>query len=379
MNTKEFFQQLKPWSERKHRLLRTYLPPFSAKVARATRDREIYCIDGFAGAAKYDDGPDGSPLLIAKFSDVCAGWNDPVLLRLINVEPDKDNEGIFDSLVNATKPWTDRGIVRNIRSSFNLAVPEILNQIGQRPALFFIDPFGPTQVFFDHLKPILLRPQKITEFIVNFNTCGLHRITRAALSPNTLPKVAETDKNLVNSILGSTGWLEAFQKSELSTEEGETFLLNEYIQNIRKYGYEVVAYQIRESLTARPQYHFVYCTRHRDGIALMNDFLREEEDLLYSDHVEINLPLFADEASLSNVREDRRATIKVAIELYLERNPIGTRGEIRSNLLPMNFGHWHSKEYNAVVQELLVDDFLKADSGKKRINDTEILRYYPGK
>ena len=379
MNTKEFFQQLKPWSERKHRLLRKYLPPFSAKVALTTRDREIFCVDGFAGAAKYEDGRDGSPILIAKFSDICASWNNPVSLRLINVEPDKENEGIFDSLVAATSTWVERGVVENIRSEFDVAVPEILNRIGQRPALFFIDPFGPSQVFFDHVRPIFSRPQKITELIINFNTYGLNRIARAAISPNTNPKVAETDANLVSSILGSGDWMEKFQNLELSTEEGETALLHEYIRNIRRYDYEVVAYQIRESLTARPQYHFVYCTRHRDGIALMNDFLREEEDLLYSDHVEINLPLFADEASLSNVKEDRRATLKVAIELYLERNPIGTRGKIRSNLLPMNFGHWHSKEYNAVVQELLVDDILKADSGKKRINDTEILRYYPGR
>lgn len=77
MKTDEFFDKLKPWSKRKHRLLGKYLPPFSAKVARATPNREIYCVDGFAGAAKYEDGSEGSPLLIAKFSDECARWRNP--------------------------------------------------------------------------------------------------------------------------------------------------------------------------------------------------------------------------------------------------------------------------------------------------------------
>lgn len=63
MDTKEFFDKLKPWSKRKHRLLEKYLPPFSAKVATTTQNREIFCIDGFAGAAKYEDGSEGSPIV----------------------------------------------------------------------------------------------------------------------------------------------------------------------------------------------------------------------------------------------------------------------------------------------------------------------------
>ena len=377
MNAKEFFDKLKPWSKRKHRLLAKYLPPFSAKVATTTQSREIYCIDGFAGAAKYDDGSEGSPLLMARFADLCAEWQKPVFLKLINVEPDKKNEGIFNSLVNATQAWTDRGVVQNIKKEFFSALPDVLSRIGNQPALFFIDPLGPTHVHFSHLQPIFSRSQKITELIINFDTDGIHRIAKAAVSTNTNLKAAETDAKLVTQIIGSSDWLKKFRNTQMTTEEGEATLLQEYIRNIRKDGYEIVAYQIRESLNRHPQYHFVYCTRHPDGIALMNDFVREEENLLYGEHVEDCLPLFVEEASLSRVVETRRDTLSVVLEVYLNNHPVVTRGQIKRDLLTKNFGYFHSKDYNAVVQRFMEREILREETGKKRINDSHVLRYFP--
>lgn len=314
---------------------------------------------------------------MARFADICAKWRNPVFLKLINVEPDKENEGIFDSLSDATRPWVDSGIVWNIRSEFSNALPDVLQRIGNQPALFFIDPLGPTQVQFSHLLPVLGRDHRVTELIINFDTDGLHRIACAAISPNTNPKAAETDARLVTGIVGSPDWLEKFKTTQLSTSEGETVLLYEYIGNLRKHGYEIVAYQIREAINKRPQYHFVYCTRHRDGIALMNDFLREEEDLLYGEHVENRLPLFNEEAAIDRVIEERRHVLNELIALYLAQHPHVTRGEIKRDLVPTNFGLFHSKDYNSVVQRLLDEGLLKEENGKKKVNDNDLLNYVP--
>jgi three-Cys-motif partner protein len=133
MGNEKFFENLKIWSERKHRLLRKYLEPFIAKVASITQNRQIYCVDGFAGAAKYDDGKEGSPLLIAKFSDVCLNWRTPTYLKLINVEPDLET---FNSLDLATQEWKQRGVVTNVNGSFNQVSAKFLSQIGNSPTLF---------------------------------------------------------------------------------------------------------------------------------------------------------------------------------------------------------------------------------------------------
>src|SRR5947209_19440015 len=107
----DFFANLKIWSKRKHRLLGKYLPPFSAKVGSWAK--VIYCVDGFAGAAKYEDGSPGSPLMMAQLADDCASWRRPVTLRLINVENDPVN---YKSLKDITQPWESKGSVTNIRT-----------------------------------------------------------------------------------------------------------------------------------------------------------------------------------------------------------------------------------------------------------------------
>ena len=371
---KIFFENLKIWSKRKHRLLAKYLPPFSAKVASTTLNRDIYCVDGFAGAAKYEDGSEGSPILMAVFSQVCANWSKPINLRIINVEPDRDT---FQSLESRTKGWKSTGVVENINSKFNEAVPTILTKIGSSPTLFFVDPFGPTDIHFSHLIPILQRNPYITELIINFDTDGLYRIACAAVSKNINPKTAETNTKNVTAIIGSDSWRNIFTQKELTTEEGEEILLREYISNLSKYGLSVADYEIREALNKKPKYHFIYCTRHNDGVYLMNDFIREEDDLIYGEYVEDNLPMFQDEASLSHEIEDRRGKLRNLVIDYLTENGKVNRKQIKHSLIFKNFGFFHNKDYNFVVQQLIAENILREKTGKKRINDNDFLEYFP--
>ncbi|MCY7346997.1 MAG: three-Cys-motif partner protein TcmP [Pyrinomonadaceae bacterium] len=369
MKNQEFFDKIKPWSIRKHRLLGKYLPPFSGKVAKATHNREIYCIDGFAGAAKYEDGSEGSPLLIAKFSDECAKWRNPVTLKLINVEPDVKGEGIFPLLEKATQKWVEKSIVENINKEFFSALPEIIAKTGNSPALFFIDPFGPTYVHFSHLQPILTRNQRITELIINFDTDGLRRIVDASFSEKTNPKTAETNSQNITKIIGSANWKQKLNVESLSTEECEEILLEEYKQNIKRFDYHVVAYPIRESLDKKPKYHFVYCTRHSDGIGLMNDFIREEEDLLYGEHIEEKLTLF----SSSNLAHDeinrRREKLHEIMNIYLEKHQRIIRNQVIKNLIEDYFGHFHSKDYKTIFKEFIDSGMLKTTDDKTKIDD----------
>jgi three-Cys-motif partner protein len=60
----EFFSKKKPWSEIKDDILSWYLEPYIAKIL-ATR-KPLLIVDCFAGKGKFDDGSDGSPLIILK-------------------------------------------------------------------------------------------------------------------------------------------------------------------------------------------------------------------------------------------------------------------------------------------------------------------------
>lgn len=378
MKTDSFFESPKSWSKRKHRLLGKYLPPFSAKVGSWAK--EIYCVDGFAGAAKYNDGSAGSPLMMAHLADKCAAWKKPVNLRLINVETNADH---FSSLHHLTESWETRGIVTNLLGEFGKLVPNIISQTNDAPTLFFIDPYGPTYVLFSHLLPILTRGQKATELIINFDADGLRRIgdtIHANVQTSRAMKAAQTNIAKVTEIIGSDQWKSKFERDNLSTQEREKALLYEYIENITKYGYTVVAYAIRKSIKHSPKYYLVYCTRHRDGIILMNSFIREEEDELLKDSTATpNQPTFPLE-EFDMVQQEtiqRRRRLHQLISDYLQNKQKTMRGQIKHHFIFEHFGDFHEKDYNAVVQELMNDGKLKAEHGRKRINDNEQLFYVP--
>ena len=370
----KFFNELKRWSKRKHRLLGKYLPPFSAKVGSWAT--QIYCVDGFAGTAKYDDGTPGSPLMMAQLSDRCASWTKPVNLKLINVE---SNPQHFKSLEYITEAWASRGVVKNLPGDFSSRIPEILSDIGDNPTLFFIDPYGPTQVLFSHLRPILNRSQRVTELVINFDADGLRRIADTMNADTTSQKTfktVQTNLGNVSEIIGSSNWKEKFEVNKFSAQDREKILLHEYMHNITNYDYHVAAYPIRESMGTSPKYYFVFCTRHADGIVLMNSFIREEEDEIFIEARGNRHPLFEAEGTEYDVAlKERRSTLKTHVLHYMSEALRSTRRDIKRSLIPVHFGQFHDKDYAHVIYELVREDKLLSENGKKRFNDLEPLHF----
>ena len=60
----DFFASKKPWSPYKDMVLAYYLKPYLAKVC--TLRKPVVVVDCFAGAGRFADGSEGSPLIIAK-------------------------------------------------------------------------------------------------------------------------------------------------------------------------------------------------------------------------------------------------------------------------------------------------------------------------
>ena len=60
--TRDFFARKHEWSEMKDSILGAYLRPYLAKISRTRRAVRI--ADCFAGKGRFDDGRDGSPIII---------------------------------------------------------------------------------------------------------------------------------------------------------------------------------------------------------------------------------------------------------------------------------------------------------------------------
>src|ERR1700694_1575435 len=60
----EFFEGKRPWSKIKDEVLEKYMTPYLAKVN--TRGQPILLIDGYAGPGIFEDGAQGSPLIMCE-------------------------------------------------------------------------------------------------------------------------------------------------------------------------------------------------------------------------------------------------------------------------------------------------------------------------
>jgi three-Cys-motif partner protein len=63
-STKDFFRQKREWSKLKDEILEKYLEPYLEKIK--IFNNNIAIIDCFAGKGRFDDGSEGSPLIILK-------------------------------------------------------------------------------------------------------------------------------------------------------------------------------------------------------------------------------------------------------------------------------------------------------------------------
>lgn len=372
MTTKNFFNSLQIWSKRKHRILGKYLVPFSAKVGSISS--EIFCIDGFAGQGVYTDGSEGSPLLMARVADEAAGWTKPISLKLLNVEARRKN---FVVLTETTKPWVERGVIKNLRGRFDRRMPEIMSAIGNNPALVFLDPYGPGPIHLNYLRPLLERAQSITEFIINFNAEGLRRMAEFL---NAQPKTEQFRKARVTSIkhtteiLGRDRWKQVFSDPLIDAQRRRKFLVRDYMDTVSEFGYKVVAYPIRESLAAAAKYYLIYCTRHRDGIFLMNGLIRREEDEILREYYERGAQnsLFNEvEAEIAS----RRQALRNLIATFAENKKRMTRRDIMKHFINTKFAQYHDTDYRAAVQRLIEEGVLATSTGRMKINDDVALTY----
>jgi three-Cys-motif partner protein len=372
MKTNKFFNSLQIWSKRKHRILGKYLVPFSAKVGSVSS--EIFCIDGFAGQGIYADGSEGSPLLMAHVADEAAGWSKSISLKLINVEARRKN---FVVLTEATKPWVDRGIVKNLPGRFDRKMPDIMNAIGNNPAFVFLDPYGPGPIHLSYLRPLLERTQSITEFIINFNAEGLRRMAEFL---NADPKTEQFRKARLTSIehtteiLGRDRWKQVFSDPLIDARRRRKFLVRDYMDTLSQFGYKVVAYPIRESLAGAAKYYLIYCTRHRDGIFLMNGLIRREEDEILREYYQRGAQhsLFNEvEAEIAS----RRRALRNLIATFSEDKKRMTRRAIMTHFINRKFAQYHDTDYRAAVQQLIEEGVLATSTGRMKINDDVVLTY----
>lgn len=263
----EHFNELKEWSERKHELVIKYLKGF-VKILGGSTKGIVYYVDGFAGPGIYDDGAKGSPIRAANYANTLIGKH--YQLRCINVEADQD---CFDNLDKNTSQYGDVAI--NHCGAFEDYIDQILVLIEDRPAIFFIDPFGLKGIEWEHLYPVLKRHHK-TELLLRINPQDISRL--AGFSDSEAPG-AEKKRQVLTDLYGfsdSDIWIQVWE------QDGTDGLIKLYLDRIqnamcRKNNQSYVYTYSIKTIEGRLKYYLIFATRHPKGAILMSNIIYGRE------------------------------------------------------------------------------------------------------
>lgn len=170
-------------------------------------------------------------------------------LRCVFVEKDPES---FALLQGAIRDVSDLS-VKAIPGEFESAIPEILEFVGRRFSLTFIDPTGWTGFALDKIAPILQHSPG--EVLINYMTDYMNRFS-------DLPELAQQ----FNAMMGGPGFegLDEVRKMEF------------YCERVREAGgfEHVTSTRIKKPESDRTYFHLIYGTRHVKGL---QEFRQVEE------------------------------------------------------------------------------------------------------
>jgi three-Cys-motif partner protein len=193
-----FFETRNPQAVLKHGILTRYAYYFAGRAGQATGGRVAF-VDGYAGEGRYEDGSDGSPLLLAAQAERAGLIKRDI--KLAFVEPDADRRSRLKSAL------ADAGVIPDVvlERPFESVVDGLLEKYNDRATLLFVDPFG-LGITLDTLDRILRlsRPRRPVDVLYHFSLLSVARMGRAALGQgDSSPNAKKLD-----AAFGPVGWLE---------------------------------------------------------------------------------------------------------------------------------------------------------------------------
>jgi hypothetical protein len=327
----DFFAEAKVASLHKLDLLAKYLTPLTYKWGSGWR--QIWLIDGFAGAGAYGDGrgQDGSPLIAAKWAAELARKRGFELLRCINVERD---DACYASLRRHLAPW--KHIATNLHGEFNDHLDAILERIGNDPAFFFLDPFGVNGVemhFSDRA----------------FKRMAGHSEEDDGRSPLAV-KLGESKLGRLDAVMGTRLWRPRWEGEVADTRAAMEATAELYLSQLRERGIKHVhQIRMRDTLNDVPPYRLMFATGSPHGVVLMSDIACGYERALWDAEWGGTFDYELRHQELTAGSGELRDRIH-ALGLQLR---VATPQELTHEIVPTLFGEYRTSDYNKAIRQLV--------------------------
>lgn len=390
----EFFQAPRDWSLLKYKILSCYFSQYFPKVNQAYHSGAVVA-DLFAGRGRFEDGKEGSPLIIA---EQARKYNDRLGYKNVVVLAEK-NPNDRDALTQNMKTFIEEKIAIVLAGDASDAGATVINTIKPGVPLFlFLDPFGIKGLSLDLLGRAFQRAKKeSTELLINFNHRGLLRLAGVCKnldsSDATIRQSAISVKEMVTEVLGGDWWLDIINREDLEQEYKATLILHNYIEPFRSFFKWIVYLPVRETaIGGATKYFLIFASRSQVAFELMNDCVQKgrHEMLLEELHEEYQGTFFESDSMealipkhlVNNRKELESSILSEAVSLTEElsaytgdRNSVWIfRPLLRARLIQRHFATSTTSQYNKSIGHLLETGSLVAENGRTRISDQVAFR-----
>lgn len=274
-NTSSFFKTKKVWSIYKDRLLEKYLPLYLSKILSTGRDTLF--IDGFAGKGKFDDGTDGSPIIIRdKIEQALESTHYTNTIIPIFIEYNK-------KYAICLKQALDRDWCHVLNKDYKEEALSILSRAKNKSKNIFmyVDPFGIKHLRYNVFSELASNPNSV-ELLLNLNSFGFIRegcrLLGAEVDEDLGTFEESNDDNFANSvenmnaIANGTYWQDIIiQKKEgvISCREAEELFVQQYMNVLSKNFEYVFEFAVKTGDCKIPKYRMIFATRHIHGALFM--------------------------------------------------------------------------------------------------------------
>lgn len=279
--TKNFFKEKKDWSLFKDKILDDYLAPYIAKIVRT--GKPLVIIDCFAGKGKFDNGENGSPLLIAEHIKSSLQKAASLSKKIKGLFIEKK---YFDDLKTNLAGHSNTEV---LPGTFEDNLQKILSVEAQSSVFLYVDPYGIKSLSLNNFKQIKDKKFYSTEMLMNFNSAGFLREGCRLLKYEGLFKDEELtdyesdeEANTIermDAVAGGTYWqeiLKDYYNGKIDIYQAEDKFISAYsskLKDIYKYSVNI---PLKVKSTHLPKYRLIFGSNHEDGFILMADNMHKE-------------------------------------------------------------------------------------------------------
>lgn len=362
-----FFDAKLTWSERKDRILGSYLVAYLPKIA--TQGKPVLLVDGFAGKGKFEDGSPGSPLIMLE----AVRSYPSARARILAIEA---NKNLFARLSEVVRGFPE---IQAVNDRFLNRLAEIEAAASTHSVFLYLDPFtakGLDLVQLERVFSWLSRRQSI-EVLVNFQAPIFARWALKALGRSIasepseeIPTTPETRE--LDGIVGGDWWRDPASKAS-EFDALVRAVVDGYCRRLRCAFAEVCFHEVFARSTHEvPKYVLVFGSRHPDALLLMNDeMVKSGHSLRKEELAESVQPGLFDRIDQAPIEHAHRLP-RIVLEALDKRM---ARGMLILTIIRRHFGIFLRKEVRGVIEKLIHEGRVRTATGKPRINDdVEIWR-----